>query len=56
MIQFAEHIFQLGWFNHQLDDDGGSAEVVSLAVAGMVMIRYTLGRSPLMLIMRIMEE
>ena len=23
------NIFQLDWFNHQLDDDGGSAEVVS---------------------------
>ena len=20
MIQFDEHIFQMGWFNHQLDD------------------------------------
>ena len=20
MIQFGEHIFQMGWFNHQLDD------------------------------------
>ena len=22
MIQFAEHIFQMGWFNHQLVVDG----------------------------------
>ena len=21
MIQLDEHIFQMGWFNHQLDDD-----------------------------------
>ena len=21
MIQFDEHIFQMGWFNHQLEDD-----------------------------------
>jgi len=23
MIQFDEHVFQLGWFNHQLDRIGG---------------------------------
>ena len=23
MIQFDEHIFQMGWFNHQLDDFEG---------------------------------
>ena len=22
MIQFDEHIFQMGWFNHQLDNGG----------------------------------
>ena len=24
MIQFDEHIFQMGWFNHQLDNEEGS--------------------------------
>ena len=26
MIQFVEHIFQRGWFNHQLEDGHGSNE------------------------------
>ena len=30
MIQFEEHIFQLGWFNHQLDNPLKKAWSISL--------------------------
>ena len=29
MIQFDVHIFQMGWFNHQLDEQIGCKEIVS---------------------------
>ena len=46
MIQFDEHIFQMGWFNHQLDDVfcllklGGSSQDLDMWLVTMVIVSY----------------
>ena len=48
MIQFDEHIFQGGWFNHQLDEDAspikkGDFPAIVISVFGGYIDLETLG-------------